>query len=90
MAVETEDRAGYNAPATLPCYSSKRYMPHKSAAKEGPYMPEQDNRDTLERLFRAFARHDVDAVADLHHDDHVAEYPQSGERIRGKDNWRKT
>jgi len=47
-------------------------------------MSEQENRNTLERLFQAFARHDLDAIDDLMHDDYVEEYPQSGERIRGK------
>jgi hypothetical protein len=45
---------------------------------------EQENRDTLERFFQAFARHDLDAIDDLVHEDYVEEYPQSGERIRGK------
>jgi hypothetical protein len=31
---------------------------------------------------------DTDAIADLVHDGVVEEYPQSGERIRGKDNAR--
>jgi ketosteroid isomerase-like protein len=50
---------------------------------------EQQNRDALERRFEAFERHDIDTFAELLHDDHVEEYPQSGERIRGKDNRRK-
>jgi ketosteroid isomerase-like protein len=52
-------------------------------------MSEQENRDTLERYFQAFGRQDLDAIDDLLHDDYVEEYPQSGERIRGKQNsWR--
>jgi ketosteroid isomerase-like protein len=51
-------------------------------------MSEQQNRDTLERYFQAFERQDLDAMEELLHDDYVEEYPQSGERIRGKDNWR--
>ena len=51
---------------------------------------ERENRATLERLFQALARNDVDAACALLHDDHVAEYLQSGERISGKDDWRKT
>jgi ketosteroid isomerase-like protein len=50
-------------------------------------MSEQENRDALERLVRAFQERDVDAIADLVHDDVVEEYPQSGERIRGKQNY---
>jgi ketosteroid isomerase-like protein len=52
-------------------------------------MSEQQNRDTLERYFQAFERQDLDAMEELLYDDYVEEYPQSGERIRGKDNWRK-
>jgi len=52
-------------------------------------MSEQENRDALERFHQAFfERQDIDAMADLLHDDYVEEFPQSGERIRGKDNWR--
>src|SRR5215204_2980069 len=52
-------------------------------------MSEQENRDTLERYRQEFfERQDIDAIADLMHDDYVEEYPQSGERIRCKDNAR--
>ena len=51
--------------------------------------PNQENGATLESFFQALARNDVDAAVDLLRDDHVAEYPQSGERIKGKDDWRK-
>lgn len=51
-------------------------------------MSEQENRNTLERYFRAFGRHDLDTIDALLHDDYVEEYPQSGERIRGKQNAR--
>jgi hypothetical protein len=51
-------------------------------------MSEQENRDTLERYFQAFGRHDLDTIDSLLHDDYVEEYPQSGERIRGKQNAR--
>ena len=47
-------------------------------------MSEQENQDTIERYFRAFKQRDMDAIADLMHDDYVEEFPQSGERIRGK------
>jgi hypothetical protein len=49
---------------------------------------EQQNRDALERYFEAFERRDLDAFAELFHDDYLEEYPQSGERIRGKQNAR--
>jgi ketosteroid isomerase-like protein len=52
-------------------------------------MSEQENRDAIDRYFQAFEQRDLDAIADLMHDDYVEEYPQSGEKIRGKDNWRK-
>ena len=50
-------------------------------------MSEHENRDALERLVRAFQERDVVAIADLVHDDIVEEYPQSGETIRGKQNY---
>ena len=56
--------------------------------KERPNVSEQQNRDALERYFEAFERRDLDAFAELFHDDYVEEYPQSGERIRGKQNAR--
>jgi limonene-1,2-epoxide hydrolase len=49
---------------------------------------EQDNRDAVERYFQAFERQDLDAMEKLLHEDYVEEYPQSGERIHGKQNWR--
>ena len=51
-------------------------------------MAEEDNRNTLQRYVQALAREDLDALEDLLHDDYVEEYPQSGERSRGKHNWR--
>ncbi|MDQ3999747.1 MAG: nuclear transport factor 2 family protein [Actinomycetota bacterium] len=51
-------------------------------------MSEQQNRDALERYFEAFERRDLDAFAELFHDVYVEKYPQSGERIRGKQNAR--
>jgi SnoaL-like domain len=49
---------------------------------------EQQNRETLERYFETFERQDPAAFVEFLHDDYVEEFPQSGERIRGKDNWR--
>ena len=52
-------------------------------------MAEQENRDTIERFEEAFERRDLDAlVGVLFLDDYVEEYPQSGERTRGKQNLR--
>jgi ketosteroid isomerase-like protein len=56
--------------------------------KELPNVSEQENRDAVERYFQAFERQDLDAMEKLLHEDYVEEYPQSGERIRGKQNWR--
>jgi ketosteroid isomerase-like protein len=47
-------------------------------------MSEEENRDTIERYFQAFEQRDLDAIAELMRDDYVEEFPQSGERIRGK------
>ncbi len=52
-------------------------------------MSEQQNRETLERYFETFERQDPGAFVELLHDDYIEEFPQSGERIRGKDNWQK-
>jgi hypothetical protein len=61
--------------------------------KEEQNVSEQQNRDLLERLFEIYQHHDLDAyfelLGDEYVDDYVEEYPQSGERIRGKDNRRK-
>jgi hypothetical protein len=44
-------------------------------------MSEQDNRDTLERYRQGFfERQNIDAIADLMHDDYVQEYPS---QVRG-------
>ena len=51
-------------------------------------MSEQENRDTLERYFQTLETHDLDTMEGLLHDDFVEEYPQSGERIRGKQTFR--
>jgi hypothetical protein len=61
----------------------------KQVGKERPDVSEQQNRDALERYLETFERQDIDTALELLHDDYVEEYPQSGERIRGKDNWRK-
>ncbi len=58
--------------------------------KGGSNVSEQQNRATLERFFDVFSRHDFDEMIQfIMHDDYVEEFPQSDERIRGKDNWRK-
>lgn len=49
-------------------------------------MSEQENRDALEPYFQAFKQHNLDAMEALLREDYVEESPQSGERIRGKQN----
>jgi len=45
------------------------------------------NRQIVESFWAAFDRFEFEAVAPLLHDDFVFEMPQSGERIRGGDNF---
>ena len=53
-------------------------------------MDAQRNRQALDRWFRAFNAKQFDKLAallaDIANDDVIQEWPQSGERIRGKDN----
>lgn len=51
-------------------------------------MGERENRETAERYMRAMEQGDFDAMDELLHEDYVQEWPQSGERIRGKRNAR--
>jgi ketosteroid isomerase-like protein len=46
------------------------------------------NRSVVERYAEAMSNDDFDAQDALVHDDYVVEYPQSGERIRGRSNRR--
>ena len=46
------------------------------------------NRAVVEAYCRAVAEDDLDAQEALLHDDYILEYPQSGERFRGKANRR--
>ena len=43
------------------------------------------NRGLVERFFAASERGDRDEVSALVHDDMVMDWPQSGERFRGRD-----
>lgn len=47
---------------------------------------EQDIRTALEQHWSASAAGDLEAEHDIYHDDAVCEYPQSGERIHGREN----
>ena len=47
-------------------------------------MGDQDIRAALDRHWAASEAGDDDAEDEIYHDDAVLEYPQSGERIRGR------
>jgi ketosteroid isomerase-like protein len=50
-------------------------------------MSELAHLQIVEALWDAFDRFDFDAAGTLLHDDFVCEWPQSGERIRGRENF---
>jgi ketosteroid isomerase-like protein len=50
-------------------------------------MSEHANRRIVETFWAAFDRFEFETVAPMLHDDFVFEMPQSGERIRGRDNF---
>jgi hypothetical protein len=73
--------------SVAPCSRWKGWHPPGDSG--GGPISEQENRGALERYRQVwFESRDIDAASDLLHDDHIEEYPQSGERIRGKDNAR--
>jgi ketosteroid isomerase-like protein len=45
------------------------------------------NRELVERFWKALEDRDLEEAARCFHDDFVEEWPQSGERIRGIENW---
>src|SRR3989304_10332005 len=45
------------------------------------------NKQILENFWAEMATNDFHAAAQLLHDDYILEWPQSGERIRGRDNF---
>jgi ketosteroid isomerase-like protein len=49
-------------------------------------MDENEFRDALKRHWAASDRNDFDVEHDIYREDAVLEYPQSGERIRGRHN----
>lgn len=49
-------------------------------------MSDERNRAVIERYWPAFDSRDGPAVGEIAHDDLVTEWPQSGERIVGKEN----
>ncbi|MFN8383163.1 MAG: nuclear transport factor 2 family protein [Anaerolineales bacterium] len=46
-----------------------------------------NNKQLIENFWGTMASNDFYAVAELLHDDFILEWPQSGERIRGRDNF---
>lgn len=46
---------------------------------------DEDRRATLERYWKAMSERDFDTVREIFADDVLGEWPQSGERFRGKD-----
>jgi len=52
-------------------------------------MAQPSNREIVEEFVRAIEAKDIDAQMALMADDYVDEMPQSGERTRGRDNYRK-
>ena len=51
-------------------------------------MPENENRQTVERLIQGLNERNLDLFHAQFHEDSVMEYPQSGERIVGGENRR--
>lgn len=49
---------------------------------------EESNRRVVENYWKALADEDLQSVYALRHEDYIAEWPQSGERVRGRDNAR--
>ncbi len=78
------------APSSPLRYNRRKALRWGSVRKrEEQNVSEQQNRETLERFFETFEHQDPLAFVEFLHDDYIEEFPQSGERIRGKDNWRK-
>jgi ketosteroid isomerase-like protein len=50
-------------------------------------MPGETARELVERFWRTMNENDWHAAGRLLHDDYVLDWPQSGERIRGRDNF---
>jgi ketosteroid isomerase-like protein len=46
-----------------------------------------DNKRILKKFWKIMATNDFHAATQLFHDDYILEWPQSGERIRGRDNF---
>lgn len=49
-------------------------------------MGAEDNQEIVDRLWQLVEKQDWEGAGALLHDDYVQEWPQSGERIRGREN----
>ena len=47
----------------------------------------QSNKEIIEQFWDTMKTNDFRAVGELLHDDYVLEWPQSGERVRGRENF---
>ena len=47
----------------------------------------QESKEIVERFWAAMESNDFKAAGELLHDDYILEWPQSGERIRGRGNF---
>ena len=60
--------------------------PHGIALRAGGQaMDDQDRRRMIERYFEILLSGDFEAAGEVLHDDFMQEWPQSGERVRGKE-----
>jgi ketosteroid isomerase-like protein len=50
-------------------------------------MNQENSKQIVERFWRAMQANDFKAAGEFLHDDYVLEWPQSGERIRGRENF---
>jgi ketosteroid isomerase-like protein len=50
-------------------------------------MEERENRQIVERFWAAMQTNDFRAVGELLHDEYVLEWPQTGEIVRGRENF---
>jgi hypothetical protein len=82
--VMTPDKAGgigNGAP-----HSARRTGPDSRALRREIEMDDQTVRAALQRHWDASDASDFEVEHDIYHDDAVLDYPQSGERIRGRRN----
>jgi len=60
--------------------------PRQCGSEKRCLMGDREIHAALERHWTAAAAGDQDAEHEIYHDDTIVEYPQSGERIRGRHN----